>query len=195
MKMLTKSLIALSAGSLLAAGANAFDVTATVSSTISVTETVAFTLGTVYATSADVTNDTSETAGTMTITPAGVVSSVDGTAATGDGANAAGHVSKFVALGGQQAGTVSVSGAAAFGTVTVGSAATPVSLTHESGSPSIPDIVFTTLTTLPADGDPLALDASGAGDILVGGTFTAADSTSQYSDGIYTGTYDVTVSY
>lgn len=195
MKMFTKSLIALSAGSLLAAGANAFDVTATVSSTISVTETVAFSLGTVYATSADVTNDTSETAGTITISPAGVVSTSDGTAATGDGANAAGHVSKFVALGGQQAGTVSVSGAAAFGTVTVDSSATPVDLSHSSGSPSIPDIVFTTLTTSPADGNTLSLDASGAGDILVGGTFTAADSTSQYSDGVYTGTYDVTVSY
>ncbi len=194
MKIFTKSLIALSAGSLLAAGANAFDITATVSSTISVTETVAFSLGTVYGTTAD-TNDTSATEGTITISPAGVVSTVDGTAATGDGANAALHVSKFVALGGQQAGTVSVSGAAAFGTVTVDSSAAPVALTHSSGSPTIPDIVFTTLTTSPADGATLSLDASGAGDILVGGTFTAADSLSQYSDGVYTGSYDVTVAY
>lgn len=193
--MFAKSIIAITAGSLLAAGANAFDVTATVSSTISVTETVPFTLGTVYVTAADVTNDTTETAGTMTITPAGVVSTINGTAATGDGANAAGHVSKFVALGGQQAGTVSITGAAAFGTVTIDSSAAPVNLEHESGSPTIPDIVFTTLTTSPADGATLLLDASGAGNINVGGTFTAADATNQYSDGVYTGTYDVTVSY
>ncbi len=187
MKTLSKYLCAVAAGTLLASGANAFDVSATVSSTITVTETTPFSLGTLYVAASDGDGGTTAAA-TFVINP-----STGATTAT-DGAGA--DTSKFVSLGGAQVGVITVTGAQAFGSVTVDSSATPTDLVHESGNPALPVIDFTTLTTSPADGATLTLDANGDGDILVGGTFTADDSTTAaYADGVYTGTYDITVSY
>lgn len=198
MKPISKYLIATTAGCLLSAGAHAYDVTATVSNTITLTETTPLSLGSVFI------RKGLDADGTTDSTPAFIVLSpttgdVTETAATADG-DAGDTISKFVSLGGAQAGVLSVSGAQAFGEVTIThDPTTPTTnLTHESGNPSIPVIQFTTLTTSPADAATLTLDGTGAGDILVGGTFTAVEAATAgtaYQDGVYTGTYSLTVSY
>ncbi|OUR90580.1 hypothetical protein A9Q81_19035 [Gammaproteobacteria bacterium 42_54_T18] len=196
MKNVTKKLSSVVVGLMVVGGvqADTFNATATVQSTITLVETTPFDMGTIFVTASDTTNDTNGTAATLTITTAGVFTPVDGVTATGEGVNAAGYVSKFVSLAPATPGVISVAGAAAFGTVTVTSG-TPTALTHSSGSPSIPDIVFSTVVTLPVTTGTLTLDGAGAGDILVGGTFAAADSVNQYTDGVYTGTYDISVAY
>lgn len=180
--------LALVAGvaALFSTGAHAFDVTATVSNTIALTETTPLTLGNVYITKG---------AG------AGVQARLDldpDTSATTEGVAGAEATtpSKFIGLGGAQAGVLSVSGAQAFGSLTVTHGAL-TALTHESGNPSIPTIAFTDLITNPIDGGTLTLDGTGSGQILVGGQFTVAApaATGTYQDGVYTGTYAITVSY
>jgi hypothetical protein len=185
MKNLTKTLIAVSAGALISVGANAFDVTATVTNTITLTQTTPMTLGNVYLKKGvgagaqayvDLDPDT------------GALTSTVGAEATTPG--------KFVGLGGAQAGVLSVTGAQAFGDVTVNHGAL-TNLVHSSGNPGLPVIVFTSLDTTPADAALLTLDGSGNGDILVGGRFTSAAPAAggAYQDGTYTGTYAITVSY
>lgn len=194
MKTFSKFLIATSAGTLLAAGAHAFDVTATVSNTIALTETTPFALGSVFI-RLHVDSDTDSTPAVLTVNP------TTGAAATTAGTEADASPqqnSKFVSLGGVQAGVLTVAGAQPFGSLTV-THGTKTDLIHSSGNPSLPTIKFTTLTTSPIGGGTLTLDGTGGGQILVGGTFTAQEDTSTggaaYQDGAYTGTYAITVSY
>lgn len=188
MQKLTNPFFLLVAGGMLSFGANTyadtFDVTAEVSSTISLSQTTAFTLGTIYVRPAD----TGDTGAILSVSTGGAVSTTDGADTDGSGSD----ISKFVSLGGQEAGVISITGAAPFGTVTITSSAAS-DLEHSSGNPSLPTIEFTSVTTDPATS--LTLDGTGAGDILVGGTFTAANSTAAYADGSYTGTYEITVAY
>merc|ERR1711916_352538 len=100
--------------------------------------------------------------------------------------------STIVALGGAQAGVISISGAAAFTAVTVTpSVAAADFLSHSSGSPAVPDIEWNSITVY--DGDDVTTtatnvvgtstntisvttDGSGNADIIVGGIFEAAES-------------------
>ena len=196
MKSFTKYVVATAAGTLLTAGAHAFDVTATVSNTITLTETTAMTLGSIFArVGVDADATTNSTPAFITITAA--TGGIADTAATADG-DAGDSISKLISLGGGTAGTLSVSGAQAFGTVTI-THGSLTNLVHSSANPSLPVITFTSLDSLPANAGTLTLDATGAGDIIVGGVFTAAESgtasPTQYQDGVYTGTYALTVSY
>ena len=196
MKNMTKFLIAASASTLFTAGAHAYNVTATVSSTIALTQTTPFTIGSVFIRKG-LNADPTATPGTLAnIVIAPTTGVATATASSAD-ADVGDVVSKFVSLGGVTAGVLSVAGAQPFGQLTVTSG-TPTDLTHSSGNPSLPVITFTAVTTSPATGAILTLDGTGAGQILVGGTFTAVSATtagSAYQDGTYTGTYAVTVSY
>ena len=194
MKTFSKFLIATSAGTLLAAGAHAFDVTATVSNTITLTETTPFTLGSVFI-RLHIDTDADSTAAFLTVNPTTGVA----TTTAGNEADASPQQnSKFVSLGGVQVGQLTVAGAQPFGSLTV-THGTRTDLIHSSGNPSLPTIKFTTLTTSPADAGTLTLDGTGGGEILVDGVFTAQEDTatggSPYQDGAYTGTYAITVSY
>lgn len=176
---------ALTAGvtALFSTGAHAFDVTATVSNTIALTETTPLTLGNVYIKKGTGVG----TAARLDLDPDTGLTSLGVTGTVG---------STFIGLGGSQAGVLSVSGAQAFGSLTVTHGAL-TDLTHSSGNPSIPPIDFTTLVSNPDDTETLTLDGTGSGQILVGGEFTVAPSTATgtYQDGVYTGTYAITVSY
>lgn len=182
MKKLTKAVSGISLG-LAAAGAvqaETFNVTATVQNAIALVETTPFSLGTLY-----VTNNASaaSTPATLTVTSAGAVSSADGNIG-----------SKIISLDTVTLGVVSVSGAQPFGTVTV-EHGTLTNLVHSSGNPALPVIEFNTLDTDPADAATVTLDANGDGDINVGGTFSTEQITTDYADGVYTGSYEINVAY
>lgn len=199
MRTFIKTLIATSAGTMLTAGAHAFDATATVSNAITLTETTPMSLGSLFikkgldaqntgnGVGAILTLD--QDAGTASTTTPGSDSAADILA--GDIA------SNIVSLGGAQAGVLEVTGAQAFGSLTVTHGAL-TDLVHSGGNPAVPVIEFTSLLSTPGNTGTLTLDAAGSGQILVGGTFTAAVAATAgtaYQDGVYTGTYAITVSY
>ena len=67
---------------------------------------------------------------------------------------------------------------------------------HSSGNPALPVIMVTSSLTDPLSLNAVVLDANGDGPIGVGGSFQAeADNGTAYADGVYTGTYDIDVSY
>jgi len=202
-KNVTKKLSGVTLGLMIAGGtvgivqADVFNATATVSSTISLVETTALDLGELYVTArAGGQNAGSDgSAGTFRIETDGTIVATAGNDTTGDhGIFATGHISKFVQIGTSTVGVITVTGASPFNTVTITHGSiTP--LTHSSANPALPTIEFTTLLTNPGNAATLLLDASGNGDILVGGFFTAGTSTSAYADGVYTGSYEITVAY
>jgi len=171
--------------------ADSFVVSATVQNTLSVAETTALSFGTIIALTADQTNDTSATVGALELQTDGSWIQTDGVAATGDGANAAGHVSKILnILGDETVGDLTVTGGAG-ATVTVTSSATA-----DLSNAAEPVITLTSITTSPVNNGVLVLDAGGAGTILVGGKITAADDVAQYAaTGTWSGSYDVSVAY
>ena len=193
MKNLTKQISGVTLGLMMvgAVQADTFNATATVSSSITLVETTALDLGTLFlpTTPANCAN-TDES--TLTI------SAVGAAAVIGVGANNCANAN-FVSLAPETPGVVTVTGAAAFGTVTVTSG-TPIALVHSSGNPALPTIEFTDVVTNPLTANTLTLDANGDGAITVGGVFTLNDSVvnaalTAYADGVYTGTYDIDVSY
>lgn len=180
--------------------AETFNASATVSNTISLTETTPFTFGSLFIKrGADADNQDAGSGAidpaTLVVTPAGATT---GSVEDGDETDVP---SKIVSLGGITVGVVSVTGAAPFGSLTVTSNATPTNLTHSSGNPALPPIVFSSIATSPANGSSLTLDANGDGNINVGGTIVAsyvngsATVSTDYADGTYTGSYTITVSY
>ena len=187
MKNLTAKLSGVTIGLMMvgAVHADQFDATATVSSAITLVETTALDLGTLFMPD----SNCSGTGSFMTVPTDG--SSVLITGGTG---NCAGD--DIVSLAAGTAGLITITGAAAFGTVTVDSSTAPLDLVHFTLNGTLPVIVFTTLTTLPTDGNTVTLDANGDGGIVVGGVFTAEVSNANgYQDGLYTGNYDIDVSY
>jgi len=173
--------------------ADTFVVSGTVNNVITVTEDTALSLGTVALTGFDDTGDGgTPTAGTLTIAAFdGAISSTPGTVHTGDGALYGAVQSKFTALGGQSAGSLTISGGPANGIVNIDKTGTLVDL---DGGPTNPKIALSGLSTFPATS--VTLDGTGAGTISVGMTFSAVDdSTNIYSDGVYTGSYDILFSY
>lgn len=195
MRTFIKTLIATSAGTMLTAGAHAFDATATVSNAITLTETTPMSLGSLFIKKGlDADATTTSTAAVLTLDQDAGSASTTTAGADGDAGDI---LSNIVSLGGAQAGVLEVTGAQAFGSLTVTHGAL-TDLVHSGGNPAVPVIDFTTLTTTPAGGGTLTLDAAGSGQILVGGTFTAAVAATAgtaYQDGVYTGTYAITVSY
>ena len=170
--------------------AETFNTTATVSNTITLNETTALNFGTLFAVHDSDGDDTTlaafqvSTAGAATVT-----AGVDG---------GGGTASKVVGLGGHAAGQLDVTGAAAFTDRTVTSGGGLVDLTHESGSPNAAAFTMTAIVTDPANAATGQTDASGNLSIDVGGTITTTNDptdTSGYLDGVYTGSYDVSVSY
>ncbi len=192
--------LCLASGVALAFGAQAdtFNVTATVDNAITLTETTPFTIGSVFIQSDQ---------GTGTVTVATMTIDADGaTSTTASSSTNTDATSQIVALGGASTGLLSISGAAPFTAITV-TPALNTNMTHSSGSPTVPDIEITdidvfdatdtsvTAAAVAATTMSVTTDASGAADIIVGGTFSAEASANAYEDGTYTGTYDVDVSY
>jgi len=200
-KNVTKKLSGVTLGLMIVGGsvglvqADVFNATATVSSSISLVETTALDLGSIYVTASDSLDGTG-TAGTLRLATSGTTTVTDGaaTVSSNGAVFSAGHVSKFVALGTPVNGVITVTGAAPFGTVTV-THGTLTALTHSSANPALPTILFSSLTTSPANGATVSLDASGDGAITVGGLFTAQAGQVAYADGTYTGTYEINVAY
>lgn len=195
MRTFIKTLIATSAGTMLTAGAHAFDATATVSNAITLTETTPMSLGSLFIKKGlDAVNTGNGVGAVLTLDQDAGSASTTTPGSDADGADTA---SNIVSLGGAQAGVLEVTGAQAFGSLTVTHGAL-TDLVHSGGNPAVPVIDFTSLLTTPANAGTLTLDAAGAGQILVGGTFTAAVAATAgtaYQDGVYTGTYALTVSY
>ena len=197
MKNVTKALSSVTLGLMMAgiAHADTFHATATVSSAISLVETTALDLGTLSLPTTPLVSCVYANDSTFEV-------KTDGSAAIivpGSG-NCAG--ADIVSLSPETPGRITVTGALPFGFVTVDSNAIPTALIHSSGGPSSPTIIFATLKTLPADGNVVMLDADGSGDIVVGGVFRLEDGSvlennylNPYQDGVYMGTYDITVSY
>lgn len=168
-----------------------YPVSGTVNNTVTIALTTPLALGDIALVGFDATN-ASMTAGAITITPAGLTSLSPGTAATDSaGIYATGAISKFVPLGNQAGGVLDITGGADSGVITIDTTAAVVDL--DSGVPGAPTILISGVTTLPAG--TITLDASGAGTILFGATFTAEDSTTLYPDGVYSGSVDIAVSY
>ena len=170
--------------------ADTFSTTATVSNTITLTETTPLNFGSLFAIVDPDDDDT--TLASVTISPAGGMTTG---AATDCGV---GKVSNIVPLGGHSAGQLDVTGAAAFTALTVTSGAGLVDLVHSSGSPTAAIFTLDTITTNPATTTTGLTDASGNLTITVGGTISAVQQgsySSGYLDGTYTGSYDVSVSY
>ena len=193
MKNITSKISGVTLGLMMAGvlQADTFNATATVASSITLVETTPLNLGTLFlpTTPANCANGDESTL---------TISSVGAAAVVGAGANNCANAD-FIVLSADTPGVVTVTGAAAFGTVTVTSG-TPVDLTHSSANPALPAITFTTVVTAPTTGNTLTLDANGDGAIVVGGVFTLEDSADNvpltaYADGVYTGTYDIDVSY
>ena len=203
MKNLTKLTLGALTLSFAAAQANAetFNATAEISNAISLTETTPFSIGTVFITKADGTIGDNADAGATDAAQinidalTGAVTTGNGTTDTGDGA--------VTPLGGEQVGVLTVTGAAPFADLVITATAPTAAndLVHSSANPAIPTINFLALTAIADDADnggTLTLDASGNGNILIGGEFGASDRatfTGTYADGTYTGTYSVSVSY
>ena len=221
MRKILATAIAITVSGSLMAGTLTPTATATVDSTIAFAETTPMDFGTfVASTGVDTaaTNCVGATTGTPTAscTDASLVLGLDGnvTVTQGSEANTAATV---IHLSGGQAAQLDVTGIAGFSTVkfsstmlsdaNVASSGT-ATLSHSSGSPSIPDFRLTNLK-FDANGDGTAdtadtngdvsgtADGSGNVTLTVGATLytiaQTADTT--YADGAYTGTYDVTVSY
>jgi len=197
--------LCLASGVALAFGAQAdtFTITATVDNAITLTETTPFTLGRIYIQAETV--STAALAARLTIDDASDTT----VAATAETAG----TSTLVALGGAQAGLISISGAAPFTAITVTpSVAASDDLSHSSGSPAVPDILWNSITVYNAANTAttatnasgsstntinVTTNGSGAAGIIVGGIFEADDAAAAdaYEDGSYTGTYDIDVSY
>ena len=187
MKNVTKKLSGVTLGLMMVGvvHADTFNVTATVSSTIALVETTALDLGTLFMPDATC-------AGTGSV----LTIQTDGTAASIAAGGGACSTDNIVSLAPDTPGIITVTGAAPFGTVTITSGVTTTDLVHSSNNPALPVIEHTSSLTLPANAATLTLDANGDGDIIVGGTFSAEDNAAAaYADGVYTGTYDIDVSY
>jgi len=164
--------------------ADTFNATSTVSSAITLVETTALDLGTLFMPSV------------TGCAAADAPSFLTMTASTQISAVTAGTVScdDIVVLAAATYGVITVTGAAPFGSVNI-AASNAVNLTHSSGNPALPPIVFTSVNV---DSATASLDLNGDAPIIVGGVFTADDdagANADYVDGIYTGTYDIDVTY
>jgi hypothetical protein len=159
----------------LPAQADTFTATATVLNTITLTPTQDLTFGTLYAKSGGGSGDVE----TLTMTPGGIITYA-GTGTT----------SKLISLGGQAPAIINISGMAASTTVNVVTD-NPVNLS--TGNPAVATFVLT--VTDDTSAGTVTTDASGNATIKVGGTITTQDTANTYQNGVYTGSYDVTVSY
>jgi len=172
--------------------ADTFNATASVSSTITLVETTALDLGTLFIPTQIVACDgaNANLSSFFTVETDGSAGSV--TAGIGNC-----NTTDMVSLSSETPGLVTVTGASPFGSVTIDSNTASTPMVHSSGNPSLPNITVT-IVTLPADGASLTLDANGDGGIIVGGDFGPELGTSNvtaFADGVYTGTYDIDVSY
>lgn len=195
MKNVTKKLSGVTLGLMMIGGVHAdtFNATATVSSAITLVETTPLDLGTLFLPTTPAANCVLANVSDITISAVGAAAVIG--AATNNCANA-----DIVSLAPETPGVITVTGASPFGSVIVTSG-TPTDLIHSSGNPSLPTIIFGSVVTNPLTANSLTLDANGDGAITVGGVFRLEDGAAEnttltaYADGVYTGTYDISVSY
>ncbi len=101
---------------------------------------------------------------------------------------------RIVRFGGETPATIQVTTGAAYAPVSIVLPSTPVYLVHASQSATVARLVVTNFVAQPVTGN-VALNALGAMNFRVGATLSTEQTTKSYQDGVYTGTYDVTVEY
>ncbi len=180
-----------------AAMADIFTATATVNSAITLAETTALDFGTIVATSSSDTDATIGGTATLEVSVNGTISTA---ASTG---SATATVTSLI--DGAPA-ELTVSGAPSFVTINVAEG-TLNAMSHSSGAPAIPDFTITELqfdtsnsATAPdgTEGDATGVtDGTGAMTIIVGATIQVANdgNGTTYTDGTYSGDYEVLVTY
>ncbi len=118
----------------------------------------------------------------MTLSPAGLVSLHRPGAAN------------LIRFGGELPATIQVTTGAPYMSVSIVLPAVPTYLVHSSLSPAIARLVVTNFTAQPVGGSA-KLSAQGSLNFLIGATLSTEQTTKQYQDGVYMGTYDVSVVY
>jgi hypothetical protein len=119
---------------------------------------------------------------TLTLAPNGAVTVVNaGTA-------------KIVRFGGERPGTFRVSTGAAYAPVAINLPVGTVYLTHASQSADVARLLVTDFVSQPASGDA-KLNAQGELEFRLGATLRTEQTTKPYQDGVYSGTFSLTVEY
>lgn len=152
------------------------DVDLTLRSSLVLTEVQALTFGklAVYASAADQASLTLATNGQITLASPGSA--------------------RIVRFGGEMPATIRVTTGAANAPVSIQLPGSPIYLVHASQSSGIARLLVTDFVAQPATGNA-KLDAQGALDFRVGATLRTEQTPNQYQDGLYSGTYLVTVEY
>ena len=101
---------------------------------------------------------------------------------------------RIVRFGGETPATIRVTTGASFAPVQIQLPVAPVYLTHQSLAPEVARLVVTDFAAQPVSGSAI-LDALGAMDFRIGATLRTEQTSKRYQDGVYTGTYEVTVEY
>lgn len=101
---------------------------------------------------------------------------------------------RILRLGGESPGRFRLTAGAPFAPVTVRLPVGTIYLTHQSLSPTVARLLVSDFTTDPTAGN-LRLDAQGAIGFRLGATMRTEQTTNHYQDGVYSGTFSLTVEY
>jgi len=201
-KVIAIALLAAGATQATAAETRTYKASVTVKNAFEVAETTALSFGTVRAQAAKAVAATS-------VDSAWIVLATDGTFTSGTTGTATPVTSKLQNLEGGSAAEFAISDVSNFTAMTITMPASIV-LTAASSNPTAPKFTVDTFTFKPvtgtstdtdfATGNAAAItsDGSGAASFLVGATLTTGETTiadMSYSEELYEGSYDITVSY
>jgi hypothetical protein len=101
---------------------------------------------------------------------------------------------RILRLGAEAPGRFRLSAGAPFAPITVRLPVGTIYLTHQSQSPTVARLLVSDFTTDPTAGN-LKLDAQGAIEFRLGATLRTEQTTNRYQDGVYSGTFSLTVEY
>jgi hypothetical protein len=103
---------------------------------------------------------------------------------------------RIIRFGGEVPATIRVTTGAANASVSIQLPSATVYLVHQSQASNIARLLITNFVSLPATATPNArLNAQGALDIRIGATLRTEQTANPYRDGVYSGTYPVSVDY
>jgi hypothetical protein len=101
---------------------------------------------------------------------------------------------KIVRFGGEKPATFQISTGAAYAPIQINLPSESIYLTHQSQSSEVARLRATDFATLPMPGDA-KLNAQGALEFRLGATLRTELTTKPYQDGVYSGTFPLTVEY
>ena len=101
---------------------------------------------------------------------------------------------RILRLGGESPGRFRLTAGAPFAPVNVRLPVGTIYLAHQSQSPTVARLLVSDFTTDPTAGN-LRLDAQGAIEFRLGATLRTEQTTNHYEDGVYSGTFSLTVEY